>query len=378
VSEAALARILCVDDEQRVLEGLNRTLFDHFEVVTESKPEQALERLRAPGEPFAVLVSDMRMPIMDGATLLGHARSLVPDTVRILLTGHADVGAAAQAVNQGRIFRFLSKPCAADVLITAITEAVGQHRLLLSERQLLEETLTGSIRLLSQVLGLVAPHIFSRTQRIEAMVKHMLRGQNHADPWKFTLAASLCMIGCVGLPEETVSRALAGLPLEPQDKQVFREHPTIAHRLLAPIPRFSEVAEMIRQLEEPQVTASSPDVTLGAQLLRLARDAELLVTSGVGIQEAIRKLSPRLSEPERVLIGRLRDFEAMTPQSSHVRSLLVRQLTGEMVLDEDVRTTTGVVVVPKGKQLNTVLLERLLRFTRSGGLMEPIRVLVPR
>jgi hypothetical protein len=79
-----------------------------------------------------------------------------------------------------------------------------------------------------------------------------------------------------------------------------------------------------------------------------------------------------------VLIGRLRDFEAMTPQSSHVRSLLVRQLTGEMVLDEDVRTTTGVVVVPKGKQLNTVLLERLLRFTRSGGLMEPIRVLVPR
>jgi response regulator RpfG family c-di-GMP phosphodiesterase len=248
VSEAALARILCVDDEQRVLEGLNRTLFDHFEVVTESKPEQALERLRAPGEPFAVLVSDMRMPIMDGATLLGHARSLVPDTVRILLTGHADVGAAAQAVNQGRIFRFLSKPCTAEVLITAITEAVGQHRLLLSERQLLEQTLTGSIRLLSEVLALVAPQIFSRTQRIEAMVKHMLRAENHAEPWKFALAASLCMIGCVGLPEETVSRALAGLPLEPQDKQVFREHPTIAHRLLAPIPRFSEVAEMIRQL----------------------------------------------------------------------------------------------------------------------------------
>ncbi len=377
MSDTAIPKILCVDDEPRVLEGLQRTLFDQFEVVTLTKPEEALARLRSEEEPFAVLVSDMRMPGMDGATLLAHAREVAPDTVRILLTGHTDLDAAMAAVNKGNIFRFLCKPCSADVLIPAISAGAEQHRLLLTERALLEQTLTGSIRLLSEVLSLVAPQIFSRAQRIRALVLHMLDRVGHKERWKFELAAALSLIGCVGLPEETLTRAIAGMPLDRDEKQAFAEHPLIAHRLLVDIPRFQEVAEMIRRQAKQSLNEASPDVELGASLLRIAREVEQLIDTGAPAEEIIKKVAPRLTDPERVLLGYLRDFPDLAPNSSNVRNLRVTQLTGEMTLEEDVRTTAGVVVVPKGRQLNLVLLERLLRFARAGGLIEPVKVRVP-
>lgn len=378
MTEANPPRILCVDDEQRVLEGLERTLFDHFEVVTLSKPERALELLQRPEERFAVLVSDMRMPGMDGATLLSHARRIAPDTTRVLLTGHADMDAAVAAVNQGHIFRFLCKPCPPEVLVPALTEAAGQHRLVVSERELLGETLTGSIRLLTEILSMIAPQVFSRTQRIRMLVMHMVEKLGHEQRWKFELAAALSLIGCVGVPEETLTRAIAGLPLEPEEKQAFAEHPLIAHRLLAPIPRFQEVAEMVRRQMRVNEPDPTPDVEIGAAMLRIARDVEVLVETGSTVEEAIKKLAPKHNERERSLAALLRDFTGMSPRTVNIRVLRVTQLTGEMTLEDDVRTTTGVVVVPKGRQLNMVLLERLLRFSRAGSLVEPIRVQVPR
>ncbi|MFZ5889726.1 MAG: response regulator [Myxococcota bacterium] len=378
MTEVVNPRILCVDDEQRVLDGLERTLFDHFEVVALTKPEQALELLQQRDERFAVMVSDMRMPGMDGATLLAHARRIAPDTTRVLLTGHSDMEAAMAAINQGHIFRFLSKPCPPEVLVPALTEAAEQHRLVVSERELLGETLTGSIRLLTEILSLIAPQVFSRTQRVRMLVMHMVTKLGHPQPWKFELAAALSLIGCVGVPEETLTRAIAGLPLDADEKKAFAEHPLIAHRLLAPIPRFQEVAEMVRRQMKVEGVDPSPDVELGAAMLRIARDVEQLVESGSTIEESVKKLAPKHNEREQNLAALLRDFQGMSPKSVNVRSVRVTQLTGEMVLEDDVRTTSGVVVVPRGRQLNMVLLERLLRFARAGSLIEPIRVQVPR
>lgn len=378
MSETNLPRILCVDDEQRVLEGLERTLLDHFDVVTLTKPEAALELLKQTHPPFAVLVSDMRMPGMDGATLLSHARRIAPDTTRVLLTGHADIDSAVAAVNQGHVFRFLGKPCPPEILVPALTEAAGQHRLVVSERELLGETLTGSISLLTEILSLIAPQVFSRTQRVRLLVMHMVDKLGHEQRWKFELAAALSLIGCVGVPEETLTRAIAGLPLEPEEKQAFAEHPLVAHRLLAPIPRFHEVAEMVRRQMRVNEPDPTPDVELGAAMLRIGRDVEALVETGSTVEEAIKKLALKQNERERSLCALLRDFTGMSPRTVNIRVLRVTQLTGEMTLEDDVRTTTGVVVVPKGRQLNLVLLERLLKFSRSGSLVEPIRVQVPR
>jgi DNA-binding NtrC family response regulator len=111
MSATERTKILCVDDEPRVLEGLALHLGRIFEMVTATSGREGLEVLAGQG-PFTVVLSDMRMPGMDGAAFLSKVRQAAPDTTRMLLTGDTDLQAAIAAVNEGQIFRFLTKPCA--------------------------------------------------------------------------------------------------------------------------------------------------------------------------------------------------------------------------------------------------------------------------
>ena len=134
--------ILCVDDEPRVLEGLALALRKDYRVHTASSGEEGLQKLKEV-KGIAVVVSDMRMPVMDGATFLKRVMRNHPEITRMLLTGEPGRDAAVQAVNEGQIFRFLTKPCPPEQLKTALEAAVIQHRLITAERVLLEETLIG-------------------------------------------------------------------------------------------------------------------------------------------------------------------------------------------------------------------------------------------
>jgi len=369
--------VLCVDDEPLLLEGLERTLGQSFEVVTETKPLAALALLERREREFVAIISDMRMPLMDGAKFLSCAAEIAPDSVRILLTGHAELSAAIAAVNTGRIFRFLSKPCAPSELLGAVEAAAEQHRLRHVEKELLEQTLTGSVRLLSEVLMLVAPRIFTRTQRIQSYVVFMAQKLGRQDVWRFELAACLSMIGCVSLPEETVNKALSGESLEDMELRSFAEHPLTAHRLLHKIPRFEDIAEMVKlQADLPQdAPPSSPDVELGARLLRVARRVEQLVAQGASERDACARID-KVPSAEAELLKLLATYHTAT-QSGQLKELRVNQMTAQMALEHDVKTKTGVVVVPGGKQLTQLLLERLIRFSRAGLLVEPIWVREP-
>jgi CheY-like chemotaxis protein len=375
VSTAHNRRILCVDDEPRVLEGIERTLFEHFDVTTESNPLRALEILQA-GPEFAVVLSDMRMPQLDGAALLARVRAIAPFTSRLLLTGQADVNAAVAAVNEGQILRFLWKPCPPDALVQALELGVEQYRLVTAERELLERTVTGCVRLMSEVLSLVAPALFSRTQRIKGFVKHMTEKLGLEDPWRFEVAALFSMIGCVGLPEATLERALNKRPLDATEQKAFDEHPLMAHRLLSAIPRFEEIASMIQlQTGGPYGTPSN-DIERGGAMLRVALLMERTTAEGKNVPDAVALLERKLGAAELPYLKTLADFR-LAGGSTTVRALTVVQMTAEMILEEDVRTSNSVVVVPKGRELSMVLIERLLKFSRAGTLIEPIRVRIP-
>src|SRR5882672_12238327 len=143
-------KVLFVDDEPPVLEGYQRLLRREFEVETAVGGEQGLTSIQGRG-PYALVVSDMRMPGMDGVQFLSRVKQLAPDTVRMVLTGQADMTAAMNAVNEGNIFRFLTKPCDKETLSKAITTGFVQYRLVMAEKVLLENTLMGSIKVLSDV-----------------------------------------------------------------------------------------------------------------------------------------------------------------------------------------------------------------------------------
>lgn len=131
-------KILFVDDDVSILQGYERILHRDFPVSAANCGEQGLDTIRTAG-PFAVVISDMRMPGMNGAAFLAKVRERAPDTVRILLTGYSDLDAAIDAVNNGKIFRYLTKPCEKEIMVEAIQSGIAQYRSILANKELVKK-----------------------------------------------------------------------------------------------------------------------------------------------------------------------------------------------------------------------------------------------
>lgn len=133
-------RILFVDDERNVLRSLERTfLDDDYEIVTAGSGDEGLEILAAEGDTFQVIVSDYRMPVMNGVEFLKVVYERWPDTVRIVLSGYADAGAIVAAINEGHIYKFIPKPWNDEELKVTIQNCLERYFLLKKNRELLDE-----------------------------------------------------------------------------------------------------------------------------------------------------------------------------------------------------------------------------------------------
>ncbi len=376
------AKILLVDDEPAVLSGYERTLHREFQVDTAVGGELGLQAILKTG-PYAVVVSDMRMPGMSGAQFLAKARKSAPDTVRMLLTGYTDLGAAMEAVNEGNIFRFLTKPCAKDVLVPAINSGVEQNALIRSEKELLEQTLLGSIKVLADVLGAASPEAFGRSLRIAQFVRYIANKFNFAFRWRLEAAATLSQLGCITLDADLIQKSFGGAKLSQEDQARFEAHPEAAMRLLAGIPRLEATAWIIGQqlrLEIPTQVPGLPEAgvketVFGAKVLKLAVAFDHLRVK-LSDTEAINKLGTRRTEFERELVDALIGIKAIGG-GMEARTVSTLKLATGMVLDQDVRNKEGMLLVAKGQEISSAVLIKLENFAKAGLISKEVQVLVP-
>ena len=379
-AEKKRPRILCVDDEPNVLEGLSLHLRRRFDVATAQSGADALALLERDG-PTDAIISDMRMPGMDGATFLGKARQRHPDSVRMLLTGQADMASAISAVNDGQIFRFLTKPCAPADMLAAVTAAVEQHRLITSERVLLEQTLHGSIKALTDVLALTHPTSFGRAMRIKQNVSDMLDATAAADRWQVEVAAMLSQLGSVALPPDVSEKVYFGRDLSPQEQAMVARVPQVTEQLLGNIPRLEVVRHMLSGLDRPlarDAVASDADrqlVAHGVQMLRIAVDYDVLEGQGSTAQVAFSVLRGRQGRYDAAILEAFAGARGEAAPTNEIRELALAQLASGMVVAQDVMMTSGALLVARGYELTGSLLERLRNF-RPGSVCEPIRVVV--
>jgi ActR/RegA family two-component response regulator len=376
------AKILLVDDEPAVLAGYERSLYREFEVDTATGGELGLQAMLRSG-PYAVIVSDMRMPGMSGAQFLAKARKSAPDTVRMLLTGYTDLGAAMEAVNEGNIFRFLTKPCAKDVLVAAINSGVEQNELIRSERELLEQTLLGSIKVLADVLGAASPEAFGRSLRIAQFVRHIANKFSFTFRWRLEAAATLSQLGCVTLDPELIQKYFGGAKLSPEDQARFDTHPKAGMHLLAGIPRLEATAWMIGQQFRPEIPTQIAELPAscvketvqGAKILKLAVAFDHLRVK-LSDAEAINHLGTRRTEFELELVNALIGIKAVGGGMEARRVSTLKLATG-MVLDQDVRNREGLLLVAKGQEISSALLAKLENFARAALIDKEVQVLVP-
>jgi DNA-binding NarL/FixJ family response regulator len=376
------ARVLFVDDEPNVLDGIRRQLRTRLDVETAIGAAAGLETIKAKG-PFAVVVSDMRMPDMNGARFLAKVNEIAPDTVRMVLSGQADLDSTVAAVNEGHIFRFLMKPCETDKLFEVISSGIEQYRLVNAEKHLLENTLNATVKVLVEVLGLINPDAQRRASQIE---KYALTASRHLKlpgAWKYQLAAMLSQVGCISLPAEILTKVYGGQPLTDEENKLYESHPEVAGKLLGQIPRLEDVAGMVAgQLRAPGKDLVGGDAetwkpqTIGAAILWTAVRFDQLVHQGRSAQFAakqIRQLVPHLPQA-------ITDAMTTTPVSTgghrESREVTVNNLMVGMILEGEVLSTKGIRLVPKGAEITGSLLGRLRTIASGVGVAEPISVSV--
>lgn len=379
----ASERILCVDDDANILQAFKRQLRGRFDIETALGPKAGLDTIRE-GGPFAVIMSDLRMPDMDGIEFLTQVREWSPDSVRVMLTGWADLNSAMSAVNDGNVFRFLTKPCPSEQLTVALEASLEQYRLVTAERELLEQTLTGSVQVLMEILSLVNPTAFGQASRLKSYVLHMAKRLELTNLWQFELAAVLSQIGCVTLPPDTLDKVYAGRKLNEDESNLFASHPHVAGALLSKIPRLEPVASMIEGQHHTYV-GEHHDIdrlklydrtSLGSQMIRVALVFDRLIVGGATPGQAAALLRDRKSDFPTGLLDTLESFGGDSPLVT--RNVWVKDLTTVMTLDEDVRSRNGLLLVARGQRITYPLLERLRALSHTVGVVEPFRVLAPR
>jgi len=375
-------KILCVDDEPNILEAYQRSLRKQFRIETASGGEQGLEAIAKNG-PFAVIVADMRMPGMDGVQLLTKVREKAPDTVRIMLTGNADQRTAIDAVNEGWIFRFLTKPCSPEILGKALAAGIEQYRLITSERELLQKTLTGSVKILTDILSLVNPTAFSRASRVRRLASEMAAQLKIQNPWQVEIAAMLSQVGCVTIPEGALTKVYRGQSLTSDETRMFHAHPQVGHDLIAKIPRLESVATIIAYQEKlyngegvPRDDKCGEEIPVGSRILKVALDFDKLLSKQIGTAEAFAAIESKGDWYDPAVVKALRAVLA-EEMKYQIKSVELEQLTSGMILAEDVISSKGMVLIAEGQEVSPYLCKRMQNLASNGVVQGPVKVLVP-
>jgi response regulator RpfG family c-di-GMP phosphodiesterase len=368
MAELLKPRVLLVDDEPDLLAGMVRNLrSEHFELVTANSGAEALELLHNRG-PFAVIVSDLKMPVMDGVALLGQTRKLSPDTVRVLFTGAPDLDRAIAAINEGAIFRFITKPCSRIMMAVTLKTCVEQYELVSGQRILLEQTLRGAIKALTDVLGLTNPLAFGRATRLRRVVRMVALVADIAEVWQVEVAAMLSQIGSVILPRAVLEKRNAGERLTDDEEAMVRRAPEMVEQVLSNIPRLEAVREILSYQDKhydgsgaPNGTAGGEAIPWGGRALKLVLDLDQLESEGTPLSRACDTMRGRTGWYDPVileLLAKVRDAQ----ESSEVRELPVASLRAGMIFAQDVRNRKGHLFAARGQEVTRGLVEKLKLF----------------
>jgi response regulator RpfG family c-di-GMP phosphodiesterase len=378
-------KILFVDDEPNVLAAFKRELRKQYEIETAETGEAGLRAIAALG-PYAVVVSDFNMPGMDGAQFLSNVRQIAPDTVRIMLTGFASLETSIRAVNEGNIFRLLTKPCPPEMLSTALAAGIEQYGLIMAERDLLEKTLKGSVSVLSDLLGLTKPEAFGRSSRIKNKVIWIARQMNILDLWQLETAALLSQIGCVILPDGMLKNLFEGQRLTEEEVRLFNMHPDMGSGLIGHIPRMDEVSRIVAYQEKhfdgsgvPKDAVRGENIPTGARILKVALDFDLLETEGVPPGSVVPLLRQREGWYDPEVLDALEGM-LFAKEEVEVREVRLNQLQSGMILFEDLCATNGLTLIARGQKVTVAILFRLKHFSETAfcKIREPFRVILSR
>lgn len=419
----SVSRILCVDDERSVLMSLKRLLRGgQYDVSIAESGQEGLALIEKEA-PFDLIISDMRMPEMDGAEFLATSVKTAPDSIRILLTGYADQEATVRAINDGKVFRYLHKPWDNDELKTIIEEAITlkqendnqgdlnerlkntlvkikqesadlkaqiqkTNKLQRSKESILENA-SDDVKLnYRATIRAFANLINFRTKRshhtAEEIVRHALAISKALELDKGYLkeiehAAVLYPLGLVTFSD----RLLEGTtePMTPDERTEYEKYPIIGEQILAPIDALAGAAIIVRTQNENFDGTGYPDnlqgadIPIASRVIRLARDFNELLVDGIKASDALDQISSlkgKLYDPEivDVYIGLMqdKDFSTGIDEDNVLSTVLsTNELIEGMIVSRDMYSSEGVLLLSKGMKIKDSTISKLMSFEQQSG-----------
>ncbi|MHA3736497.1 HD domain-containing phosphohydrolase [Pseudomonas sp. Eth.TT006] len=427
--------VLLVDDEESILNSLRRLLrAQPYEVLLATSGAQALEILEQ--RPVDLVMSDARMPGMDGATLLARVRELYPHTKRIMLTGYADPEAIIKAVNDGQIDRYISKPWNDEELLLTLRQAL-EHQHLQRERERLERLNRAQNDQLKLLNSTLEKHVAARTAELQQTadmldlayeeLKHsyvtgtevfsllanlrlppakqtnrqiieLVRGYckarnvDEASSRDLTMAAALYNIGKLSWTDNMI--VAPADRLQHTERDLYRAYPKQSESLLMTLDPMKDAAQLILHHQERWDGGGFPDhlkgeaIPFGSRLLKLAVDfvelqCGLILERKFNGDEALlylRQYAGKLYDPElvedfiKVCATVLSDIALADPT---VKVLSTRELAAGMVLARNLNADNGMLLLNAGKVLSAPLVEKLIAFEAMEGAKYKVFVKVP-
>lgn len=419
----APATLLFVDDEPSILSALRRLFRPHgYRILIAESGAAGLAILEQ--EAVDLIISDMRMPEMDGATFLKQARSRWPGTVRILLTGYADVTSTVAAINEGEIYRYIAKPWDDTEIVNTVRDALERQRLESENKRLtalaqaqneelkalnagLEQKVAERTSEVRQVLAMVEKahgelkKSFLTSVQVFAGLSELRVGQSgsaqaghgrrvadwarnlahrlevgEAEVQNVMLAGLLHDIGKLGLPDELLSKPFNMLTAD-QRAQVMK-HPQIGQNLLMAIERFKDVATLVRHHHECFDGTGYPDrlagmaIPIGARILSVVNDYDslqigTLVQRPLRPEEAITFLiDNRGKRYDPAVVDAFVKLIAETRKSGPVElPLRTMHLKPGMVLTRELAHRDGYLLLAKGSVLTADIINQLVRLEQT-------------
>ena len=407
-------RILCVDDEANILSALRRLFRQNgYQISVAGGGAEGLQILDT--QEFDLIISDMRMPEMDGARFLEQVFKRYPGTVRILLTGYADIASTIEAVNKGQIYRYVSKPWNDQELLLIVRQALDLKALqreklrleALTARQneelkalnlsleekvqartqelaLANEKLKGSfitsVKVFSNLIELREGNLAGHSRRVADLARKIANklGMTPRETQDVFLAGLLHDIGKIGLSDHVLAKAVTQMSGE--DLGAYRKHPVKGEQSLMALEDLRGAAKIIRAHHERFDGQGYPDalagltISLGARVLAVANDYD-------GLQIGIvtpRRLSP---EDARKMIADSRGkrydptvvdaflavLGGVEPERTSEIAVPVADLKPGMVLSRDLMTRDGVLLLAADYRLDANLIRQIRDYATADG-----------
>ncbi len=381
-----MAKVLIVDDEESILNGYRRTLRKQIDLTTALGGDEGLKIIKEKG-PFSVVVSDQQMPGMDGLTFLGHVGEVEADTVRVMLTGNTQSDLLIKAINDGRVFRFLEKPCPAESLLSVIKEADQFYRLKKSEQELLERTLAGSVKLLVDLIGLQNERSSRVTQMMRGWGQKLGSSVKGIPRWELDMGIMLHSIGQITLPSDVQGKIASGDVLTDNQVALVEQAPEAAKDLISNIPRLDTVSEGVFYQGKafngggfPYNNVQGKEIPLLGRILKLLSDLAHVCLDEPDVSIALEKIKQKsaqydpdlLNFAQKFLVPKAESREAEVKYEVKSVSLLMLE-EGDLVVD-DVFSKGDHLLLGKGQILSTPMIQKLRQINKVQKFAQEIEV----